>query len=1246
MSTPTPHSSRHPRLELYVVRGIDFGTDTREFHVSAVSRDRYGFDETLFATSGNVVFADFQAARAFADAINRGRDLLHHPEHAVRAGDVNAMGLIDEIMHHLVATYLETYGSNLFEEALRQLKQEHGEDAVEDLLLRFVTDFPPRSVRAGEKTAREYLDGEVDGARGWERAAEELLMLWLENENPAFDPFEELFDDTELEEETHYESVIEGLQDFFASQPAFGPEGLSLIELLRAPMKAHPDSLEAQLAYVRERWGGFLGSYLMRLLRSMDLIQEEHKATFAGPGPQRPYEFGAGAEEEVERFSPDQDWMPNVVLLAKSTLVWLDQLSRFYGSDIRRLDQIPDEELDRIAGRGFNSLWLIGIWRRSLASKQIKRMCGNPEAEASAYSLLEYEISEDLGGWPALENLRRRCLQRGILLASDMVPNHTAIDSTWVYDSPDRFVQLDHSPFPGYTFDGANLSQRPGIGIYLEDHYYDRSDAAVVFKRVDFENGDVRYIYHGNDGTSMPWNDTAQLDFLNPDTREAVIQAILHVARNFRIIRFDAAMILAKRHYQRLWYPEPGAGGDIASRAEHGLTTEEFNKAMPVEFWREVVDRAAEEAPNTLLLAEAFWMMEGYFVRTLGMHRVYNSAFMNMLKDEENAKYRQTIKNTIEFDKEILKRFVNFMNNPDEETAVAQFGKGDKYFGIATLMVTMPGLPMFGHGQIEGFAEKYGMEYSRAYWEEVPDHELIRRHEREIFPLMRRRWAFSGVENFLLFDLYGEDGRVNENVYVYSNRAGDERTLVIFNNAYERAWGWVRESTGYVEKMPDGSKEFRRGTLARALGLSDDHHRFCVMYEQRAGLWYIRNSHDLYDQGLFVGINGYENQVFLDIHEVADNAHGHYARLADSLRGAGVPDLGRALKETALAPLHNAFTKVANSRVLADFAVELAGKEVEEPLTADELGGRYLSFAELAAEYAGSAGAAGTAGGAAGSAGAARAAAASGPKKAADAFARSVEALRALGRTAEVEPKREKKRYRSAITLLTEGITKNESGLGTAFALALTRPLVHVLPGGPTTEAAEEQAGSSGPRSKSGTPAAKASDTPWAANGPGSEATLSQLADTIEEWMLLERLEPALPFGGPESEYREEWKRRTKTLLRHAGWFEADRSGAATRSPRGVMEALLTEVESASYLGVNRHQETVWFNKERYDILVFWLFASAAIEIIEHAGGEPDAQTARRLLEVYRYYEAWQDAGARSEYKVEKLLGALGSGRA
>ena len=209
-----------------------------------------------------------------------------------------------------------------------------------------------------------------------------------------------------------------------------------------------------------------------------------------------------------------------------------------------------------------------------------------------------------------------------------------------------------------------NSPPDPHVSLFIEDHYYDRTDAAVVFKRVDHSTGKEKFIYHGNDGTRTPWNDTAQLNFLNSEVREGVIQEILGVARKFSVIRFDAAMTLAKKHYQRLWFPEPGSGGAIPSRAEFGLTRAQLDEAMETEFWREVADRVAEEAPDTLLLAEAFWLTEGFFVRTLGIHRVYNSAFMNMLRDEKNTEYRLVIKNTIEFNPEILKRYVNFMNNP------------------------------------------------------------------------------------------------------------------------------------------------------------------------------------------------------------------------------------------------------------------------------------------------------------------------------------------------------------------------------------------------------------------------------------------------------------------------------------------------------------------------------------------------------------------------------------------------------
>jgi glycosidase len=880
-----------------------------EFHIRREVREKYGLGHALFSLRGNVVFADLRQVRDLTERINAGAD-PRRPETFIRTGQFFAMGLIDEILHYVVALYREQVQSDVFDTALLRLEANLGEHRTALLLRAFGEQFPPRQVYAGNVTVDQYLAGNDGGENNRSLSLEEMLLLALANLNPAFSPFTFLFDDQDLEDNTVYSQAIEEIKIHLASLPVFGPDGLNLWDLLRAPALASPHSLMGQLDYMRRHWGLIIGKFMGRLLMTMDVIKEEEKPAFFGPGPMEVLTYGG--LDEYERFSPDQDWMPRTVLMAKSTLVWLYQLSQRYGRPIERLDQIPDEELDELARRGFTGLWLIGLWERSNASKTIKQWTGNPEAAASAYSLCDYDIAGELGGWDSLSKLRDRCARRGIRLGSDMVPNHTGIDSRWIMEYPDRFLQLPYSPFPGYTFNSGNLSNREGIGIYIEDHYYSRSDAAVVFKRVNFDTGEVRYIYHGNDGTSMPWNDTAQIDFLNPEAREAVIRTIVGVCRQFSIVRFDAAMTLAKRHIQRLWYPEPGHGGDIASRAEHAIPADEFNRRIPNEFWRDVVDRCAVEAPNTLLLAEAFWMMEGYFVRTLGMHRVYNSAFMNMLKHEENAKYRETIKNTLEFDPEILKRFVNFMNNPDEETAVAQFGKGDKYFGICTLLVTMPGLPMFGHGQIEGFEEKYGMEYRRSYQDETPDLSLVERHEREIFPLMKRRAVFSGSADFCLYDLYGSGGQVNENVFAYSNRAWGDKALVFYNNAYAQAAGWIHRGAAAIPRK-DGSSH--RDDLCYALALHGEEGYFTCLREQRSNRWFIRSSKEIADRGFFVSLNGYEAQVFMDIREVQDS-RGRWARLCAELKGRGVWDLDVAMQDFLLGELYVPFMALFEPKLI------------------------------------------------------------------------------------------------------------------------------------------------------------------------------------------------------------------------------------------------------------------------------------------------------------------------------------------
>ena len=906
-----------------------------EFHISRKARERYNFAESLFSYSGNVIFANVAACREFAYRMNSVRDAEQHPELAVHAGQLYAMGLIDEASHVLMARYREQFDPAVFTQALEWFSGLVGEEQLGRMLLTFVEEFPGLEVMRGKQTARKWLAGETDGVPHSAVALEELLLLWTANRNEAFKPFEELFEEKPLAERTVYHQVTRQFPEYFATRPLIpvaGANAVSLLDLLRAPAVSAPGSLSEQLKLIRALWKPLLGTSLEKYLEiAAEILHEEELAIwmqFNPPAQQAKEAAEAAARRrresgtqqwpsvvstadvpvfgdqahEYEKFSPDMAWMPTAVMIAKSTYVWLAQLSRQYGRGIRRLDEIPDEELATLAERGLNTLWLIGVWERSRASRTIKQLCGKSDAVASAYSLFDYTIADDLGGEAAYVNLRDRAFHHGIRLASDMVPNHMGIDSPWVVEHPDWFIARQESPYPAYSFNGPDLSQDGRAEIKIDDHYYEETDAAVVFRRRDRQSGETRYIYHGNDGTSFPWNDTAQLDYLNPAVREQVIQTILHVARLFPVIRFDAAMTLAKRHFHRLWFPGPGASGAIPSRAEYGMSQAEFDRAMPQEFWREVVDRVAAEVPGTLLLAEAFWLMEGYFVRTLGMHRVYNSAFMVMMRDEDNAKYRSVIKNTIEFDPDILKRYVNFMSNPDERTAIDQFGKGDKCFGVAAMMATLPGLPMFGHGQIEGFTEKYGMEYQRPRYDENADHWMVERHEREIAPLLKRRRIFAESDHFLLYDFYLDSGKVDENVFAYSNRSGGERALVVFNNRYGETRGTIDWSAAYADKS---TSQLRQRKIGEGLGFGDAG-KILAWRDSLTGLEYLRRAHDLTECGLTLQLHAYQCHVFLDWRELTATAEQPWDRLCDQLNGRGVASLEDALIKLELQPAHDA----------------------------------------------------------------------------------------------------------------------------------------------------------------------------------------------------------------------------------------------------------------------------------------------------------------------------------------------------
>lgn len=1154
------------------------------FHVSRLARDRYQFDDTLFTFLGKAWINNFYAARAFASRMNQKRDIGRFPDQTVPASQVNAVALIQGVTHYLFRLYLRSH-PQLLPGILERLGAQFGSD-LDRLLRQFVAEFPPQPVYHRELEPGQFLNDGLDDRPASEIALEELVMLWLANANPAYSPFYELFGDDALKRQTAYNRITTELTAQFrsAAQDDPGdqqfPGGISILDLLLEPVRAAPYSLDGQLRFLAERWGGVVGSSIFRLLTAMDILKEDFRAVpgTGGPGGKgtTPVPQYGAADLEFEAYTPDREWMPNLVMLAKNAYVWLDQLSKKYGQIITSLDRIPDEELDRLAEWGITGLWLIGLWERSIASQRIKQMTGNPDAVASAYSLLDYQIAARLGGEPALNNLRERAWKRGIRLASDMVPNHVGIDGRWVVEHPDWFLSLDYSPYPNYSFNGPNLSWDGRVGIYLEDHYYDRSDAAVVFKRVDHYTGDTRYIYHGNDGTSMPWNDTAQLNYLNPEMREAMIQTILYIARQFPIIRFDAAMTLVKRHIQRLWFPEPGTGGAIPSRAEHGLTKADFDRLMPEEFWREVVDRAAVEAPDTLLLAEAFWLLEGYFVRTLGMHRVYNSAFMNMLRDEENAKYRSVIKNTIEFDPEVLRRYVNFLNNPDEKTAVEQFGKGDKYFGVTTLLVTMPGLPMIGHGQIEGFAEKYGMEYYRAYWDEQPDTYLIQRHEREIFPLCRQRYLFAGVENFLLFDFY-TDGGVDENVFAYSNRVGDERGVVLYNNAYTTTRGWIRLSAAYSVKTGEGdNRRLIQRTLGDGLGAPVADGWYCIFREHRSGLEYIRSCRELNDQGFYAELNAYQCMVLLDFHFVAHTAAQPYGELAAYLGGRGVPGMDEAMREITLKSVRAPFRELVNEPLLRRV---LAARVKPDDTLLDEVEEKTLRLVEAVQEFAG-------------------------PAEAEAEVTAAVTEEQAEEETAEADAGAE----------ATEAQQPLAAGqIARSLRASVERLLVLPLPEAPEFIDPLLTGVTDNPAQWGGLYAWLVLQTLGSAE---------QSRSWLDEWLLGRIIAAALRETGAAEDEAARMVTAVKLATAQRDLF----TGSVDERADKVLETLLQEPDAQVLLNVNHFRDVLWFNQEGFDTLLRWLVLLAQLN------GQPEA-----LQRRYVVIEQLQAAAEQSGYQVDKL---------
>jgi glycosidase len=333
------------------------------------------------------------------------------------------------------------------------------------------------------------------------------------------------------------------------------------------------------------------------------------------------------------------------------------------------LDDIPDAELDRIAGQGFDWVYLLGVWSTGAAGRQVSR--SNPdwrrEFEAllpdledrdicgSSFAVTAYVVHPAMGGNAALERLRLRLGARGLRLMLDFVPNHMAPDHPWASERPELFVRGDQTL----------LDREPGNYAVIE-----AACGAVVLAR-------------GRDPYFPGWPDTLQLDYSNPATREAMRGELLAAAALCDGLRCDMAMLILPEVFQRTW----------------GMAAEPF--------WPGAIQAVRDRWGHFVFMAEVYWDLEWTLLQQ-GFDYAYDKTLYDRAVGRNGRGVREHLRAGLDYQSHL----VRFLENHDEPRAAGTFS-WDVHQAAAVLAYLTPGLRFFHHGQFEGRRKRASIHLNR-----------------------------------------------------------------------------------------------------------------------------------------------------------------------------------------------------------------------------------------------------------------------------------------------------------------------------------------------------------------------------------------------------------------------------------------------------------------------------------------------------------------------------------------------------
>jgi Alpha amylase, catalytic domain len=370
------------------------------------------------------------------------------------------------------------------------------------------------------------------------------------------------------------------------------------------------------------------------------------------------------------------------------TWAWLDELSRAAGHTVMLRD-VPDAEWDRIQSRGFDLVYLLGIWTRSPGGRHIFRTDAASfkvfdhalpgwtveSVIGSPFSITGYNPEPRIGSWTDIDAVRAKLHARGMRLILDFIPNHVGPDHPWTVEHPDYLMQ--------------------GTELDFQHHPSD-------FLLIEPEGKAPYFIARGRDPYFAPWADTAQIDYFSDATRAALIDILKTVGSHCDGLRCDMAMLVLNEVFGRTW-------GHLLAERERPAR----------EFWPDAI---AALPADFIWMAEVYWDMEAD-LQALGFTYTYDKRLYDRLK----AGNVWDIRGHLSADTGYQSHMARFLENHDEPRSLATFGR-DKVPVLAALIATLPGLRFFHQGQFVGKEIHLPMPLNRAI-DEPPDMELAKIYE-------------------------------------------------------------------------------------------------------------------------------------------------------------------------------------------------------------------------------------------------------------------------------------------------------------------------------------------------------------------------------------------------------------------------------------------------------------------------------------------------------------------------------------